>query len=309
MRPIFRRVGLRRAAVPVLKRSHRAWIAFALGAAVGFTPSCADPVPGAGRHENSTMVEPDSALPLVAHAGGGLLIDGDLIDYSNSRQALDAAYHCGHRLIEIDLVWSSDGRLVAAHDWNERLVQLFDTDPGRKSRTEFLQLESYFGLQQLDLPGLLRWLAENPDVRIVTDIKEDNLRGLALIRERSGKDQQRFIPQIYSTSEWRAVSRLGFRDVILTLYQARVADDDVVAFARRRHLFAVTMPIPRARSSLPARLAEDGVFTYSHTINSPETLRELQTVWKVGGVYTDILVPSDPGSTSGTCDLSLPEPG
>ena len=52
---------------------------------------------------------------LVAHAGGA--IDSGL--YTNSREALELAAKNGYRFIELDLQFTSDSVLVAAHSWDK----------------------------------------------------------------------------------------------------------------------------------------------------------------------------------------------
>ena len=49
----------------------------------------------------------------IAHAGGE--IDGEI--YTNSLEALTKSYLDGFRLFELDIIRTSDGHFVAAHDW------------------------------------------------------------------------------------------------------------------------------------------------------------------------------------------------
>ena len=52
---------------------------------------------------------------LIAHAGGAV---GDFL-YTNSRESLDSALAKGYKYIELDLQFTSDSILVAAHSWEE----------------------------------------------------------------------------------------------------------------------------------------------------------------------------------------------
>lgn len=235
---------------------------------------------------------PRSPLPLVAHAGGGLATqDARRLDYSNSRQALDRAYARGHRLFELDFRWTSDDALVALHDWDDVFVRLFDAEAGRRSLAEFHRLDSRHDLEHLDLAGVLEWVAAHPDARVVTDIKQDNLRGLERIRRVAGPAQQRFIPQIYRTGQWGPARELGYRDIILTLYRTELSDDALLRWVGDASPFAITMPPSRGRTGLPSRLDALGTFVYVHTINDPDVAAELYGQWRVDGVYTDELAP------------------
>jgi len=50
---------------------------------------------------------------LIAHAGGG--ING--LKYTNSLEAMEQSIEHGFKMVELDLLISSDGRIVAVHDW------------------------------------------------------------------------------------------------------------------------------------------------------------------------------------------------
>ncbi len=70
-------------------------------------------------------MEIDRLPRLIAHAGG---IGNQRTD-TNSLEALDASVGRGHTAIEVDLSWTTDGRLVLLHDWDETLTGLFGRDP------------------------------------------------------------------------------------------------------------------------------------------------------------------------------------
>ncbi len=61
---------------------------------------------------NTVKEEP---IVLIAHAGGE--IDGYV--YTNSREALEKSVAAGHSFIELDLLFTADSVLVAAHSWEE----------------------------------------------------------------------------------------------------------------------------------------------------------------------------------------------
>lgn len=233
------------------------------------------------------------AMPLVAHAGGGVLLPtGNYLHYSNTLEALDQNFAKGHRLFEIDFSWTTDRRVVLAHDWDHYFKIMFARPSGKLSHKEFMALPFRDGLTQLDLDGLIRWLDAHPSARIVTDAKEDSLGTLARIRERFPRHQQLFIPQFYNVGEYSRVRALGYPNPIFTLYRTRISDDELVAFTANKSLFAVTMPWSRGKTPLPARLAENGVFSYGHTVNSVAVMKQLFG-WQLGGIYTDEIAPTD----------------
>lgn len=100
----------------------------------------------------------------IAHAGGQI----DRRRYTNSLEALNLAYQNGFRLFEFDLLKTSDGRLVAAHDW-ESWRKATGSTASEPSHREFKELPLFGAYQTLDLPDLDRWFAEHADSYLVTD--------------------------------------------------------------------------------------------------------------------------------------------
>lgn len=225
-----------------------------------------------------------AGIILIAHAGGGL----EQGDYSNSKEALDQAVSNGIRLFELDFNWTSDGELAIGHDWKaeyrywNRLgwgdwLKSFYSTPSSRS---FAASTPSFGLTRLTPASLIDWLQTNPGW-IVTDFKADNLAGLALIASRAGSLQHRFIPQIYDMSEYDAVRKMGYEDIILTTYRLS-PDTDMLRQIDALELYAVTVPKDFV-SEASKVVSSNRIFT--HTLNTPVTL-------PATGYYTDCLVPA-----------------
>jgi glycerophosphoryl diester phosphodiesterase len=226
---------------------------------------------------------------LIAHAGG----IGNHRVYTNSLEALQHSVAAGHTLVELDFSWTTDDRLVLVHDWDREFARVFGRPAERLSRDEFLAADSPWGITQMALEDLGPFLRANPDVRIVTDIKERNLIGLGRIAGEYPDLRGRFLPQIYHPDELADVRELGFAHVILTLYRVDLSDQEVIEVVSPGLIWAVTMPVRRALSGdLPSRLASVGVPVYAHTVNDRQTVERLTSLG-VHGVYTDWLAPSD----------------
>lgn len=269
-------MGPRRLGVPVL-----------VAAALALTAACG-PSPGAPAGKTRLPAPSLSPPELVAHAGGGVR---GLIE-TNSREALAQAAADGFKLIEVDIDRTRDDRLVLIHDWGQTVMTLFGAGPRPRTATEFAGLHMRGGLTQLTLEDAMTWLGRHPEVSLVTDIKVGNVQALRAIAARWPALRPRIVPQIYAFDELDPVRAAGFERIVFTLYHdVGVADGQVEAFAARAGLFAVTMPVARVRSGLAARLAQDGVFVYAHTVNDPTQLASLRERG-VQGVYTDWLRPA-----------------
>ncbi|WP_144095306.1 hypothetical protein [Croceicoccus sediminis] len=181
---------------------------------------------------------------MIAHAGGGL----PTTTYANNLEALDLAARHGFDLIELDF-GEVDGDLVLGHEGHPQ--------------------------SDLTVGRLLEWLRDHPDVRIVTDMKHDNVSRLATLKTLAGEDIDRFIPQVYALDEIAPVASMGYPTPILTIYQMdRPLDLNEVNEAP---LWAVTVP----RDAMPLTKAITHP-VYLHTVNYP---------MPGFGLYTDCLIP------------------
>jgi len=230
----------------------------------------------------------DNPLPprYIAHVGGSA--DDKII--TNSQQAIRDSLNAGFYLIELDFEWTNDNQIVLIHDWDATVKKLFNKEPGVYSLKEFKEFRAIDDIRQLSLPDLAVWVRQCPHLRIVTDVKRNNIEALYYISQEYRDIQGQFIPQIYEFNEYDTVRQLGYQDIILTLYRSNYSDDDILKFVRSHRLFALTMPVIRARSSLTKKLNQLGVFVYAHTVNSLELENELSESG-VNGFYTDFLKP------------------
>lgn len=222
----------------------------------------------------------------IAHAGGGI----GKMSYTNALEAFDTNHARGHRFFEIDLSWTSDGQLVLLHDWEGAFRGLFPNHKiaGPLSCNEFLRLKMDNNLTPISFAGLAQWVAAHRGVILITDLKEGNLKALAKIAAAYPELVDRIIPQIYTFEEYKPVWRLGYRNIILTLYMKNYPDEPVLAFARKNRLFGVTMWGERAMGSLPRELRKLNVPVFAHTINSSAEQARLEANG-VSGIYTDFL--------------------
>lgn len=256
----------------------------------------------------TTEYVPFSQGLLIAHAGGGLKVEGT---YSNSLEALDKAVENGFSYIEVDFLAAENGDLVLLHDWNKTYFRLFTYFPRlpfdsrlskfvkSKSASDFESLSMRMGLTQLSLDDLILWLQDNPTVYIITDIKDDNLSGLTQIRDKAGDLKSRFIPQIYYFNEYNDVKNLGFEDIILTTYRLKSTVSELREFVESNKLFGLTIPEPWAQDEFLNQFINLDTPIFLHTINSKLKASELIEK-RVEGIYTDYLYPGSSSSAGAT---------
>jgi len=212
---------------------------------------------------------------LVAHAGGGI----NNIVYANSREALDYNYSKGLRFFEIDFDWTRDGELVLIHYWGkDTLERLFNVEAKVYSLKEFKSFKMISDMTQMALVDLIGWLEKHKDAYVVTDVKSDNIKALGMISGKYPGFKKRFIPQIYKYEEYNAVKKMGFENIIFTLYVMNYPDREVIDFLKTRKVSALTIWHYRVNKDFMAALKGLGVFVYAHTVNDPEAEKSLR-IW------------------------------
>ncbi len=232
------------------------------------------------------MFEVNAKPLMIAHAGGGY----NGINYTNSIEALDASYQAGFRYIELDFSWTSDGRLVCLHDWGKSFTKIFNRKTkSAVSYVEFKQLvKNHADFRSCTLDSLAAWLTNKPEVKIITDIKYDNHKGIQLIIEKYPELQNQLIPQFYQPGEYQQLKDMGFDDLIWILYQYKGSEESVLKLSKEMNLRAVSMRAKQAKSkTLQQLLNYHRIFVY--TINKAKTLQRLVSKYQVSGIYTDFL--------------------
>ena len=239
------------------------------------------------KKENCQDIQQLKKIERIAHAGGG--VEGKT--YTNSFDALDTNLQKGFKYFELDFSFTSDHNLVCIHDWENSFKRSFGFEKTKiPSLPEFEQLvitKSEFNKCTLD--SLILWLKENPEAFIITDIKGNNIKGLSLIAQKYPDQINRFIPQIYQPNQFEMAKNLGYKNIIWTLYRYNGNNKSVIEFAKNNLLFAITMPIDKAKSGLSKDLSNLAIPTYVHTINKEDILEELINEYQVTNIYTDFL--------------------
>ncbi|CAK2908793.1 Glycerophosphoryl diester phosphodiesterase family protein [Vibrio crassostreae] len=144
---------------------------------------------------------------LIAHAGGG--ING--LKYTNSLEAMEQSIEHGFKMIELDLLISSDGRIVAVHDWKSFHEMTNSNNTGSISYKEFESKTIYDKYKTLNISTALDFLDEN-NVVLVTD----KIKNLALLSKYI-IDKDKSIIEVFSTDKYNEAIELGFNNVALNI--------------------------------------------------------------------------------------------
>jgi len=101
----------------------------------------------------------------IAHAGGKI----DEHIYTNSLEALNQSYNNGIRIFELDIIYTSDGHFVAAHDWQTWKNSVGFEGNQIPTKKDFLKYKIFKKYTPLDMEAINQWFNEKKDAILVTD--------------------------------------------------------------------------------------------------------------------------------------------
>ena len=243
--------------------------------------------------EPPLLDEVRASVKHIVHAAGALTgpdLWGNEREYlgSNSMEGLEQCAEAGVRTVELDFCFTSDGELVCIHNWAGEYIEGVETDVPL-SLEEFMNSKIYRCFTPVSLHTLAVFLEAHPDIRIVTDIKDDNLAGLAAIAEVCPNMKDRFIAQIYAADEYGPVRELGFDYVIYTLYRLTWNEKtdwkSLGEFAASHPLVGFTFSYELCPvEGYVDGMLRSGVPLFVHTVNEGE---EEYFAMGISGIYTD----------------------
>ncbi|GAB6991379.1 phosphatidylinositol-specific phospholipase C/glycerophosphodiester phosphodiesterase family protein [Paenibacillus pini] len=251
---------------------------------------------------------------VISHAMGGIREQA----YTNSYEAFIANYEKGNRVFEVDLLLTSDEKLVARHEWTKSMTeQLGQQDELPEERqamqlsySEFKQSKILGSYDPLDWEDILDLLQDYPDMYIVTDTKDENMKLILsklvnAVQNRDPALMNQIVLQIYDQPMLQTVHEIyPFKQIIYTLYATKDTDAEVVDFVKANSIPVVTIPEQRVTQSFISDLNKAGVTTYVNTINDENEVSKYRRMG-VNGVYSDFLTEEEVKSPSWTTRLGL----
>lgn len=219
----------------------------------------------------------------IAHAGGQ--IDG--INYTNSLEALNLSYANGFRLFELDIIKTSDGAYVAAHDWEVWKRYTGYTGATPVSERTFLQYKIREKYTPLNLRRINAWFKDHPDAILVTDKVNDPIDFSEKFVDKSRLKMELFSIQAMEDSQGLGITAMPSQRIINYL------GDDVLNQLKEWNVTEIAISRKRISdlSELLLQLKDAGIRTYAYHVNF-EKSKDEQYVFDyeldyIFGMYAD----------------------
>ncbi len=195
----------------------------------------------------------------IAHAGGE--VDG--IKSTNSLEALNQNYKRGFRLFELDILETSDGQLVAAHDW--KMWARFTDYKGELpvSHSEFKKHKIYGTYTTLDMNGINKWFAAHPDAILFTDKVND-----PIAFANAFVDKSRLVMELFSLMAVEEASQNQVNAMISQDPLMKIKGDKLgyLAVNKVKHV-ALSRRIIQKETDLLLQLRANNIKVYVYNVN------------------------------------------
>lgn len=219
----------------------------------------------------------------IAHAGGE--VNG--VKSTNSKQALDANYKKGFRLFELDIITTSDGKLVAAHDW--KMWARFTDYQGAlpPSHAEFKKHKIYGDYTTLDMNDINDWFAKHPDAILVTDKVND-----PMAVANAFVDKKRLLMELFSLMAIEEATKNGI-GVMISQEPLMALKGDKIDYLKINNVkhVALSRRIIKNHVDFMLQLKEQGIRVYVYNVNfdpgKDEKYVQENEIGLVYGMYAD----------------------
>ncbi len=227
----------------------------------------------------------------IIHACGEIANEeGEVFEYTNSKDALENSYNEGCRVIEIDFRFTSDGHLVCNHAWGDLTLDGVNLTAGEAPDYEtYLKCKFQDSFDLLTFEDVAAFMRDHEDLIVITDIKDDNTGNCKMIAEEYPDLLDNFVVQIYHTDEFKTISDLGFPYIIYTLYDTEESERTQSAINKAAKKGLVGFTVYSEWIDDPAFyeiMQKPGLPLYVHTVNEDD---QLAHYFDLGAeaIYTD----------------------
>lgn len=221
----------------------------------------------------------------IAHALGS--IDGYV--YTNSREAMNNSIEIGYKYLEVDIDSTSDGVIVASHDWTHfnEITQNSELKDSMISFEEFSKRKIYDIYTPICLQEVIDTLINNPDISIVTDKISDP----DIIEKYFSEIKERVYVECFSEDDYFELKEKGY-NVMFSTNDANDVLTYVVKNLLKGHgrIDFITTSIDQDNKELKKLKCIMPLKVSMYTINTEESLNEFLN--EIDFFYSDFYNPS-----------------
>ncbi len=232
----------------------------------------------------------DSNEPIIniLHAGGAY----NELTLLNAQEPFEYYYSLGYRYFEYDLKLSSDGKLIATHDFEH-----LPTYDQAISYEDFKKLKLPYDMTPVNEEWLIETIRNHPDIKIVVDAKmqtrQEDVDVLRRIEELEGiydiDLSSNIIPEIFSIEMWNEAQLCTtFDNYLFSHYKEYYSIETMIEHFSSDKILGMAIPVwsDSYISSNIYRVKEIGKKLFIFTVKTEEDLNFARTLG-ADGIYVD----------------------
>lgn len=243
---------------------------------------------------------------IIAHALGGL----EQYTYLNAKEALENSYANGFTFFEVDLILSSDGKLVCMHGWREKDYKKvglkYNEEKPIMSIDRFKDMRFHGEYTPLDFMDIADFMKQHKEVRFMLDVKPADVETIkdiySQIYDTCDGDQSilsRLVPGAYNSVMVEGIQAIHNFDLMeyYIFPEGRREEgledlNSIIDFCQSKGINAISIAAGTVTSEIIDALKSKGFKVYVFTVNEVQVVSDLLTQG-VDYVGTDFLLPSD----------------
>ena len=212
----------------------------------------------------------------IAHAGGGI----NNLKYTNSLEAINNSIKLGYKLIEIDLIETSDLKLVGAHDWDHfRSISKCCKDNEIPKLDDFRNYKIYDKFTTVDYKKINEIFLNNKDLILVTD-KTNNFD---LINTSFTFDKNRLIVEVFGKENYFKAIKNSIKN---PMYSTNINELDFIKKYNIK-LIAVHSKDFTLNKKIYKELSDNGTIIFVYSTNDINFFKENNN--SVSSFYSDFI--------------------
>lgn len=240
---------------------------------------CQDREPGdkSGLASDSSWQTDPAAF--IAHGGGG--IQGNT--YTNSLEAVELSIQRGYRMIELDLLVTKDGFLIAAHDWKSFRQRTgyqelaVGDEPMTLAEAKALRIDGRY--TPLDEKSIRKLFLKHPELTLVTDKISDFPRLAKAL-----PFQDRVIVEVFSTQDVALARASGILNPMYSVGNLQASIDRILQMPVRH--VALSLNSLRRCPGAAKKIVDSGRKVFLYTTDDASFMKRFVGS-HVSAFYTD----------------------
>ena len=194
-------------------------------------------------------------------------------------------------MFELDIIETSDGFFVAAHDWNHWAKETGYSGPTPVTRSEFMKHKIRGSYTVMDMEAVNHWFRTHSDAILVTDKVNDPIRFASRFT-----DKKRLIMELFSLEAAKKAINNGVKPLLSEKALSQIKGDAISFLTKNKIKYlGMSRRAVSARKEFLQTLRDNNIKLYVYNVNFNAGKDEKYVldneIGLVYGMYADTWLP------------------